>query len=114
MELKTKWDVIKRFKLFVMCGILVTVGIVVQLIIFPETMAAPASVWGVGQIPVIILPFAYMTMFFFGAAVCEDYYRCKYDNKPYLLFQKKDDMNRDIKKYPITRVWYWITGQLKE
>jgi hypothetical protein len=115
MRIKVKWDVIKRFKLFIMSSILFLVGVVIQEIFFPNiTPSQPYLLMGIGQIPVIVYVFVILATLCFGAGFAEDYYRCKYDDKPYIFFQKKDDMDRDIKKYPITKFWYKLTGQLEE
>jgi hypothetical protein len=107
--------IIKRFKWFFACALLVAIGMIIQLLFFPAPLPHTGfSLTTQHQTPDISILLAEVAMFCFGFGFAEDYYRCKYGEEPCLLFRKKSELKRDKKKYPMTWFWLWITHQLKE
>lgn len=89
---------LNRFRLFAVSISILLVGVLIHDI--------------VSDFPVVL---ASLT---FGAAMAEDWYRCKYGDNPTLMFKTEEEfreiMKRDIAKYPFTKYWYKVTGHLKE
>jgi hypothetical protein len=92
---------VNRFRLFLISAVILIFGAVLRSI-NPD----------ISDLPVVIASLA------FGAAMAEDWYRCKYNDKPTIMFKTEEEfkeiMKKDITQYPLTKYWYKITGRLDE
>jgi hypothetical protein len=109
--------ILVRYKLFALTILCLLIASIITLMFVPEG-AMTKSLLDPTPNPAIANIIGALGVFFFGAGMTEDYYRCKYNDRPTVLFctpeENEERIQRDIKKVPALKHWYKLTGRMKE